>query len=365
MILRIWMLFALMINSTSSDRMLVIDEKLKQHDFKEYLIDASSSIKIVSNLYYSSLGEIKEKVLPPFTHSAFYDNVHNAYNYHIPLEISVSDIQMLLNQAVGIHLLNNRELQDAITSHSDKKDLDIFILSWNSTHEFVKEIAEKFTRALRQDIKVPELIEILTDDYSISTEMSSLVSRLIIMDVFKVYYNYNVFSLCGIPNVKLKGSQEDWLKLQGKVEKLIYLSKSLNIGLDYFLEGFLFITKKLVYAVVNEEIDITFWKSIYKLRQESGGQPVNGWINALYYTGFMDNPDTLSFLKRHYYFRNDEGIPFMSKEIVPPSIFRTPFKLDGKDYIMNSGIIGGVYDHNDGYLKSRYFYAITSSIYAN
>ena len=48
------------------------------------------------------------------------------------------------------------------------------------------------------------------------------------MDSMKAYFECHVVSFCGIPEVRLEGTHEDWVRLAKKTEKLVH-RKSLAV----------------------------------------------------------------------------------------------------------------------------------------
>src|SRR5947208_1587535 len=77
--------------------------------------------------------------------------------------------------------------------------------------------------------KIKNLLEC---NFSTSTQSSITVSRIVLLDAFKSYFAYVMEDSCGIPKVTLKGTLDDWLRLQEKFLKL----KTLELDLDFWLD---------------------------------------------------------------------------------------------------------------------------------
>ena len=66
-----------------------------------------------------------------------------------------------------------------------------------------------------------ELVEILTSDFSTTTLTEKVASEITIMEAMESYFEFVLISvICGIPEVTLKGTPEDWQKIYDKVLSL-------------------------------------------------------------------------------------------------------------------------------------------------
>ena len=79
------------------------------------------------------------------------------------------------------------------------------------------------------------------------------------MNSMQKYFDFTVWTLCGIPTITLLGERADWVKLVGKVNDLVGLvdewsvwKRNLNEILNKFVE------------VYDREVDVEFWNNIYK-----------------------------------------------------------------------------------------------------
>mmetsp|Transcript_1035 Transcript_1035/g.925 ORF Transcript_1035/g.925 Transcript_1035/m.925 type:complete len:138 (+) Transcript_1035:572-985(+) len=102
------------------------------------------------------------------------------------------------------------------------------------------------------------------------------------MDAMKNYFEYTVYTSCGIPEITLKGTQDDWKKLREKVYKLKEMNKNNALKLDFWMETLTSVVDKIVDTALTKEVDVEFWKSIYKWGSGSGGARINGWILAFF-----------------------------------------------------------------------------------
>jgi hypothetical protein len=51
------------------------------------------------------------------------------------------------------------------------------------------------------------------EKFSTTTPLVSAVNSLTLMDIMKSYFDYKFITACGIPQVRLLGTREDWVHL--------------------------------------------------------------------------------------------------------------------------------------------------------
>jgi hypothetical protein len=91
------------------------------------------------------------------------------------------------------------------------------------------------------------------------------------MDAMAGYFDYEVVTLCGIPEIHLKGTQEDYTKI------LAALNGLRDFQLDWWIARIYPAVEQIINAL-NGSVDAAFWSSIYKQDSMSGGPFVTGWI---------------------------------------------------------------------------------------
>ena len=80
---------------------------------------------------------------------------------------------------------------------------------------------EDFSEKIRKNTK-GDLANIITGDFSTTNAVKRIASQVVVMDVFKQYFNYQVlYVVCGIPYITLKGTPDDWRKVLNKAQKLM------------------------------------------------------------------------------------------------------------------------------------------------
>ncbi|CAG8643464.1 16878_t:CDS:1, partial [Dentiscutata heterogama] len=176
---------------------------------------------------------------------------------------------------------------------------------------------------------------LLECNFSTTTQTSLTVSRIVLLDAVKAYFEYEVYTRCGIPKVTLEGTLEDWTKLQ---EKVVHLRK-LNLKLDFWLDRLEPVIWNLV-ATYRGEINHDFWGRIVKIDEvhgSGGGTFVSGWL-------------------MNFFPYNRAGRPLTTDSIIriqniPDGIVGVPFLLDGLKLKFMAGFIGAnqeILEDSDG-----------------
>lgn len=132
-----------------------------------------------------------------------------AYNYHLPLCIRPDDIQGAILLVFTTFVNNNAEkFRHLFVNHEGKKELTVNLNKFDIT-EFSKIIVDKII----ENTKSPELIECLSTNYGISNPITKTVFQMLTCNSMKEYYSFRACCMCGIPAIVLKGTKDDWNKL--------------------------------------------------------------------------------------------------------------------------------------------------------
>jgi len=166
----------------------------------------------------------------------------------------------------------------------------------------------------------------------------------------KGYFDYVVKTLCGIPEITLEGSKEDWEKLRSKVKKLNEMNKDNCLGLDFWLKHLNPIIEKICETAINKKIDKEFWSGIYKYSNPGSGTPyISGWITKFFpYLPSGVNPFTEPAQI------NTNNLPKQISSV--EFIWNYLGTLFGMKF--HGGFLGAKYDQNTKTVQSSYFWTV-------
>ena len=288
--------------------------------------------------------------------------VHAAYTQHCPLVFSPDAIWMCIVQGFAQHVnLHAENLRHLFVEHEvGKKKLSV------RRDDFVKgsssnpwpEVFDDFSAQIKKAVG-DKVYGVLTPSFTTTGPVERAAAQLVIMDAFKEYFDYSVCTLCGIPEITLEGTVEDWAALR---EKAMALK---DFDLSWWTDEFSPVLEQFVEAAAGR-IDQKFWSSIYKLDDMSGGPYITGWIMALY--PYATNDGRL--LKNPYMalWRSDSLKAFdgMTTDSFPPGLCSTPFMWNylGAEYSMNfySGFMAISQDPSTLALRPEIGWAVADGI---
>ncbi len=218
-----------------------------------------------------------EKELVNFDFHSFFDGMYHAYAEHRPFVISPDMIWLLINQGFAQHVNANSEaLRHYFVGFSGKTQLIVETdteLAQISDRQW-EEILPRFTQQIAQQTG-SELINILTSDFSTTTPVEKIASEITIMYSMKSYFDYVLmFVACGIPEITLQGTTEDWEKVLKKTQQLS------KYDLTWWTSELEPVLKKIIDASKGE-VDKNFWRNMFKYRPGDGygsSEVVDGWI---------------------------------------------------------------------------------------
>ena len=275
--------------------------------------------------------------------NAFISAVHTAFANHYPLVLSPDAIWLVISQGFANHVNANAEsLRKSFVDHEGKKTIEILL----DRGDFVKgspknpwgDVLDLFSEGIRRNVG-DKTHDLLTPTFSTTGPVERAASQIVLMNCFKEYFLYRMVCICGIPEVTLEGTPEDWSLLR---------DKALSLG-QYDLEWWTVELKPILDQFVEAasgKVDVEFWRRIYKLKQAYGTHSVNGWILDLF-------PYIRDGRTKNHCLGTWKSIPMEDKEdkggfsfgiregdlstrSFPPGVVSAPFvwKIRGKEYNM-------------------------------
>jgi hypothetical protein len=142
-----------------------------------------------------------------------------------------------------------------------------------STASFERAI-ESFSAQIRDETD-PVLHETLICDFSTTAPASRVASEVALTDTFSSYFTYVMACVCGIPQITIQGSPEDWLRIRARVEVLSTYEP------EWWVSRLRPILDEFALAVRGQPTT-AFWKAIYKPEKAYSTTLTAGWTTDFF-----------------------------------------------------------------------------------
>jgi len=241
---------------------------------------------------------------------------HLAYQHHFPLVLSPDVIWLTIAQGLANHVNNNAEqLRHQFVPHQGKVTVQVRRDDFRrgSPENPWAEVWPEFSAQIKKIIG-PDTHGLIVSDFSTTGPTERAASEVVLMDCVQSYFRYRFVTMCGIPQVTLEGTAEDWEKIRHRVEGLE------QYDLKCWTDDMLQITTEFV-AAAKGQPNLAFWKAIYKQKDGSGGPFTQGWLLRF-----------LPYLKQQEYKLATEGDH--------RSGYFTPWKTDLKNPLLGQPLVG-------------------------
>ncbi|MBO4752087.1 MAG: DUF4419 domain-containing protein [Bacteroidales bacterium] len=306
----------------------------------------------------------EQRKLVPLPHP-FFDGMHQAYADHRPFVLSPDAVWLLICQGFAHHVnLYAEELRPMFVNFDGKRMLTVYSdgIDINNPENPWDDYFQHFTEQIASYVG-DSLVETLTCDFTTTTPVTRTASQVAIMATTKEFFEYQIYEICGIPQVILEGTGADWQRIIDGVQFLR------RYDLAWWVDEMLPVLRKIKLAAEGET-DAEFWKGMYKqhdAEHEMCGDPniiADGWVLKFYpYNKFDPNDEDLKDVPKEA-FRNDfqeliDGSDWLPMEIVTaPLLF---VEVDGTKHNLDlcAGFVGLSQDHKTLALRPEIGWFIT------
>ncbi|KAH8919031.1 hypothetical protein BT69DRAFT_1285177 [Atractiella rhizophila] len=319
-------------------------EHLQETQFSEL---PHASKVVVPEIFQCSVSPLdyRNGVVLPQT-NGFVDTLVLAYNRHHKVVIRPDDVWITILSQFNLFInANSENLRNHFVSHQGQKELVVVEDGTRYTVDFGV-MARKMTSEIEANIVDPTLKSWILPSFSTTTENDTVVSAVLMMSTLQSYFTYTFVLRCGLPEVTLEGSKEDWEVLLAKLDRFdefgeepIQFAKCLKPILRRFVNAF---------EDPEGEENKDFWNRIYSAGPLGSHQPTySGWITAF---SFWDKDGKQQFKSPKANPKNGalelDGIcyPSMPQSSVSRSFASVPVRLidNGEEFetTMVSGLVG-------------------------
>lgn len=258
--------------------------------------------------------------------------IHLAFDRHLPLILSPDDVWVAISQGFSTHVNSHpEELRKKFVKHEGKILLEIQRDGFHKgspENDWIGGFSEWSDAIANQ---VGKKRDLLIADFTTTGTIERAVSDIVLMDTVKSYFNFECRTLCGIPQITLLGTPEDWVRIKDKARNLS------EFDCEDWIESLVCVLDEFVKAAKGAA-DIAFWKSFYKFDGGSGGPYVTGAVNVFFpYVGskMTFNENAVSWQNRVCHFGGVNPSDF------PMGISSVPFVWKYYEQTFSMQILGG------------------------
>lgn len=266
--------------------------------------------------------------------------VRYAHKQHYPLTLSPDAVWLTIAQGVAhhVHVSGAGTPGRPIPGH-DRPILKYDVPDWiaSSPENPWSDAFDAWTEQIRMHVG-DKLHSTFVCDFSTTTKVDRAVSQIVLMDVFQQCFRQELSGICGIPEITLTGSCDDWIRLREKVDLLR------AFDLDWWLNDLMTICDQFVRARKGD-IHLEFWRRFCTVTETCAGDVFDGWVARL--IPYLRDPIDGECTQRNPIFVNNEGF---TTQYAPSGLSRVPFRWsnlsngDTRNMEIVAGLTGVVQD---------------------
>lgn len=250
----------------------------------------------------------------------FFNGIYKAYAEHRPYVLSPDMIWLLICQGFAQHVAANKEaLRDYFVDFEGSTSLVIVSddIPLTAPAERWEAIFPQFTAQLAQNTK-NNIIQTLSADFSTTTNVERMASQITIMKAMENYFEYIVVYVgCGIPEITLLGTTEDWKLILDKTKQLA------RYDLGWWVDEMVPILEQFV-KTSKGKVNKKFWMNMFKYHDSKKAYEPgksDGWILKFFPYDKNGNRNNMVEL---------EGTGNLPNETVKVDLKYIEITLDGK-----------------------------------
>ena len=302
------------------DDVIKSTKALPSGDAERIVLERCGSIKSESHSKFVNVPFENSGSWKPLT-NAFLAAVHAAFSNHYPLILTPDVIWLCIAQGLAQHINCNAEkLRRHFVSHEGKETLTVV------RDDFVKgspgnawpQVFEQFSQEIKKHIG-EETYDILTPNFTTTGAVERAAAQVVLMDCFKQYFCYQMVCICGIPEITLTGTVDDWKLLR---EKALSLA---TYDLEWWIDVLRPVLDQFVDAA-SGKVDKPFWSAIYKLKRAYGHFNINGWVVTLFPYLQIGRDCKIEKNTHLNQWRDEDFSGHLTSASFPPGVVSVPFK---------------------------------------
>ncbi|MFG2532980.1 DUF4419 domain-containing protein [Streptomyces sp. NPDC048516] len=253
--------------------------------------------------------------------------IHLCFTAHLPLSLSPDLLWYAVVHEVAVHVRLNSSTYEGLFTDTPGQQQTITVRDDLASWDWERSI-NLVQQPLRGRIG-DEVADLFQPTFSTTTPTDATATLVALMDVVSPYYRFQWQTLCGIPRIRLEGTDRDWRLLAARVREL----EGWFEGLRPWFTALYPVLDSIWATASGWGVDRPFWRSLYKWESDSGGDRITGWITAFFAHDYSDDGPIP---------RRSFGVGTIAEEESPSHVSRVPFRWETPAGTLEMAFLGGV-----------------------
>ncbi|KAF8536740.1 hypothetical protein BDD12DRAFT_849770 [Trichophaea hybrida] len=281
-----------------------------------------------------------------------------SYNKHHNLVLRPDDVWHTIISQFSLYVnANSEKMRSYFVDHEGKRELEVRAIGSRYSVDF-GEMAKSMGKLLDENIKDKSLLDWVLPSYSTSTPNDTIIGSILMMCTLKKYFSYKFMIMCGIPSITLLGTQDDWINLHTRLDKLLEFGPEsehpdlhawhslLSPTITHFVNAFEVFSLDATATAEPNQKDIRnfFGRICHEISGGSGPTYISGWIT--FFCAFDEHGKWQ--LQRANAASTASGgswngwNPKIDMNDIPPSFGEVDVKVDDNGTLFDTVMIAGV-----------------------
>ena len=180
-----------------------------------------------------------------FKRNACFEGFLTAYDKHYSLILSPDVIWLLISQGIATQINENAEqLRDRLVDFEGQKTLTVSYVGEDlmNREDYWEWIIPAFSDSIDKNMKA-QFSDLMVCNFSTTGLVERISSQITMMESVKKFFKYEVMGFgCGIPDITLLGTPDDWKNIRSRLSRLDDLDlgwwrKKLEPVIDEFVKA--------------------------------------------------------------------------------------------------------------------------------
>jgi len=247
-----------------------------------------------------------DKELVCFDRNACFEGFLTAYDKHYSLILSPDIIWLLISQGIATQINNNAELlRNRLVDFEGQKTLTIRYIGDDlmNSEEYWEWIIPAISDSIDRNMKA-QFSDLMVCNFSTTGMVERISSQITMMESVKKFFRYEIVGLgCGIPDITVLGTPDDWKNIRSRLSRLD------DLNLDWWRKELEPVIDEFVNASEGK-VNREFWLNMVdQYAPEKRSEPrcgsngiipaqYNGWFTVFFPFMKIENYDGSSRIER-------------------------------------------------------------------